>query len=142
MNATALNITHVIQALTRLARLMAQEVEFLKAMKVSEIEALQADKAKFTQVLEFCKGEVRKNPAIISEASDDQKQELKSLMDVFEQIAGENHRRLMVAREVNAMVVQAIKDAVAETDGRLTYEGDGTSGDANRPLSLTLNQTI
>lgn len=142
MTATALNIGHILQAISRLARLMAEEVELLKEMRIKELEALQADKAKFTQVLEFCKREVKKNPSIIRGATDEEKEELARLMEIFSQIAAENHRRLMVAKEVNAMVVHAIKDALAETDGRLTYEEDGTSTDATRPLSLALNETV
>lgn len=142
MNATALNITHVTQAVTRLAQLMAREVDLLTAMNIAEVEALQADKAKFTQVLEFCKREIAKNPEIIRGAAEEEREELARLMEVFSQIAVENERRLMVAKEVNAMIVHAIRDAIAETDGRLTYDGDGTSGDATRPLSVSLNETI
>jgi hypothetical protein len=55
----------------------------------------------------------------------------------------ENHRKLLLAREVNHKIVQAITSVVKDATRKKSYDGNGKSGAAPfEALSVTLNQTI
>ena len=65
------------------------------------------------------------------------------MVDVFNDILEENHRKLLIAKEINGKVVQAITAVVKETSMSRVYDGKGTTGkQPYMTLSVTLNKTI
>ncbi len=58
--------------------------------------------------------------------------ELKAKTAEFQKTLAENEARLRAAKEVNARVLRAIADAVAESQKRAGYSKSGASGEASK----------
>jgi hypothetical protein len=65
------------------------------------------------------------------------------VVEVFNKILAENHRKLLLAKEVNHRIVQAITHVVKENTLSKVYDDKGFNGVAPyETLSVTLNRTI
>lgn len=133
----------VITLTARLAQLLAEEVDLLGDMKIKKIEALQQEKIFLTNALEAQRKLIERHPYMLGSIPSRDKADLESVAAVFEDILDENHRKLLMAKEINHKVVQAITDVVKETTQSRTYNGNGyTPVAAFNTLSVTLNKTI
>lgn len=133
-----------LTALTiRLARVLAEEVDCLAHMKIKDIEVLQEEKTRLARTIGLMKGELERNPSVIETFTEDEKESFRQVSSVFDTVLEENRRRLLVAKEVNMSVVQAISDVVREEAQRAGYNRRGGNG-MNRALapSVSLNKTI
>lgn len=138
-----LKIKDTITLTARLAQLLAEEVDLLGDMKVAKIEALQKEKIFITNALEAQRKLVEKHPHLLETIPSQDKHDLQEVVDVFNNILQENHRKLMLAKEINHKIVQAITAVVKENSMSRVYDGKGTTG--NQPyvtLSVTLNKQI
>jgi hypothetical protein len=136
-------VSDVVMLTARLAQLLAEEVDLLGDMKVKKIEALQQEKIFLTNALEAQRKLIEKNPYIIDTIPSRDKKDFEEVAKVFENILAENHRKLLLAKEINHKVVRAITDVVKETTLSRTYNINGTTGAAAfNNLSVTLNKTI
>ncbi len=127
----------------RLAQVMAEEVDHLNAMEVSKIEALQTEKQFLINALEAQKKIFARNPDIFDTIPSQDKDEFRGLAGVFNDILKENHRKLQVAREVNAQVVKAITRVVKDHASSRYYDMSGMKSLARgEVLSVTLNKTV
>ncbi len=137
-------IKDVMTLTARLAQLLAQEVDLLAEMKMSKIEALQQEKLFLISALDAQRKLVAKNPHGMETIPSQDKKDLQEVVDVFNEILEENHRKLLIAKEVNHKIVQAITDVVKDHTVSKVYDGRGTSGMAApyQTLSVTLDQTI
>ena len=141
--APRLDIKAVITVTARLAQLLAEEVDLLADMKVSKIEALQSEKIFLTNALEAQRRLINKHPNLLETIPSQDKHDLQEMADVFNDILEENHRKLLLARNINHQIVQAITSVVKEHSLSKTYDGQGITGVAPyETLSVTLNQTI
>lgn len=133
----------VITLTARLAQLLAEEVDLLGDMKVKRIEALQQEKIFLTNALDAQRKLIERHPYMMDTIPSRDKKDLEEVAAVFENILEENHRKLLMAKEINHKVVQAITDVVKETTQSRTYNGSGYTGMAAfNTLSVTLNKTI
>lgn len=133
----------VITITARLAQVLAEEVDLLREMKVRQIAALQQEKIFLTNALEAQRKQIERFPYIKQTIPSQERSDLEEVAEVFEEILAENHRKLMLAKEVNQKIVQAITDVVKETTQSRTYNGSGYAGSAPfSTLSVTLNETI
>jgi len=133
----------VVTVAARLAQVLAEEVDLLKEMKVSKIEALQQEKIFLTNALEAQRRLIEQNPYLRETIPSQDKVDMEEIAEVFQNILEENHRKLLIAKEVNVKVVEAIRDVVRETTQSRTYNGSGYAGTAAFSiLSVTLNKTI
>lgn len=133
-----------LTALTiRLARVLAEEVDLLSQMKVKDIGELQEEKTRLSRTIGLMKGELERNPSVMESFTEDEKESFRQVSSVFDTVLEENRRRLLVAKEVNMQVVQAISDVVREEAQRAGYNRRGSNG-MNRALapSVSLNKTI
>ena len=138
-----LKIKNVITLTARLAQLLAEEVDLLADMKVSKIEPLQQEKLFLASALEAQRKQLDKHPHLLSTITSQDKRDLKEVIDVFEGVLAENHRKLLVAKEINYKIVQAITAVVRENTLSKVYDDKGYNGVAAfQTLSVTLNQTI
>lgn len=141
--APSIKIQDVITLTARLAQLLAEEVDLLADMKVSKIEALQAEKLFLVSALDAQRRLVEKNPYLLDTIPSRDKKDLEEVVEVFNSILEENHRRLLMAREVNHKIVEAITAVVREKSQSRNY---GMKGAASctpyETLSVTLNKTI
>lgn len=138
-----IKIQDVITLTARLAQLLAEEVDLLNEMKVSKIEALQQEKLFLTNALDAQRKLVQKHPHLLESIPSQDKQDLKEVVDVFNHILEENHKKLQMAKEVNHRIVQAITTVVKQSTLSRVYDGKGTTGAAPyETLSVTLNKKV
>ena len=139
----SINIQDVITLTARLAQLLAEEVDLLSDMKVSKIEALQQEKLFLVNALDAQRRLVSKHPQMIDSIPSRDKKDLEEVVEVFNTILEENHRKLLLAREVNHKIVEAITSVVRENTQSKVYDGKGITGSAPfETLSVTLNKHV
>lgn len=138
-----LKIQDVITITARLAQLLAEEVDLLADMKVAKIEALQQEKLFLVSALEAQRKLVDKHPSLLETIPSQDKKDLEEVVDLFKDILSENHRKLLMAKEVNHKIVEAVTAVVKESAQSRTYGANGLTGSAPyETLSVTLNKTI
>lgn len=127
----------------RLAQIMAEEADLLESMKINKISDLQHEKQMLTNALEAMKKHIVKHPELMEELSSQEREDLESVVKIFNEILEENYRRLSMARAVNLRVVQAITEIVQEATRGDVYDRSGVSG---KPIvdsvSVTLNEKV
>ena len=127
----------------RLAQVLAEEVDLLKASKVSDIAKLQEEKLFLIDALEVHKTILKQRPELLDTIPSRDKHDLKQVVDIFEEILRENHQRLLVAKEINEQVVKAISEVVAEKSRKPYYGKHGvTESGVFEHHSVTLNQQV
>jgi len=143
VQATSLQTRDVITLTARLAQILAEEVDLLSEMKVSKIEALQQEKLFLTSALESQRKMMDKHPELRETIPSQDKQDLREVVEVFNDILAENHRKLTIAKEVNHKIVEAITSVVRQSTQSNAYSGKGATAQANfEVLSVTLDKQI
>lgn len=138
-----IDMQNIITVTARLAQLLAEEVDLLSEMKVSKIEALQKEKLFLIGALEAQRKLVDKHPYTVDTIPSQDKKDLQEVVDIFNTILEENHRKLLLAKEVNHKIVQAITHVVKENTLSKSYDDRGVNGAAPfEALSVTLNQSV
>ncbi|MEZ5691687.1 MAG: hypothetical protein R3D71_08495 [Rickettsiales bacterium] len=141
--ASDFRVRDVVMLTARLAQILAEEVDYLEEMKISKLDDLQKEKIFITNALEAQRKLVERYPEMLSELTIQDKKELADVEEIIGGVLKENNRRLLLAKEVNGKVVQAITDVVKETTQSRTYNIKGYAGAAKfNSLSVTLNKTI
>ena len=138
-----LKIQDVITLTARLAQLLAEEVDLLGTMKLKQVEKLQHEKIFITNALEAQRKLLDKHPGLMDTIPSQDKADLQSVVDVFNNILKENHRKLLLAKEVNHKIVSAIKEVVRDHTTSKTYSGDGMTHFASyETISVTLDSKV
>jgi hypothetical protein len=135
------DINLLILLVSRLAQLLGREVDMLEQMKIKEIAKLQPEKIALVDALEKQKKLIARRPEILYELSDDMRDNLAELLHIFDAVAQENHNKLLVAKEVNQIVVDAIMDTANENLKNGLYTDKGLHAGENA-MALSLNRTI
>lgn len=136
------DVDSVIALTARLAQVLAEEADLLAEMRVREIEGLQKEKLQLLDALEAQKRFIDRNPEVMADVSDEEALELAQIIEIFQTVMKENHRRLLIAREVNKKVVEAIADVMADAAKNGMYDKKGMPERVDGSLSMNLNQTI
>jgi flagellar biosynthesis/type III secretory pathway chaperone len=138
-----IDVKAIITVTARLAQLLAEEVDLLADMKVSKIEELQQEKLFLVSALDAQRRMIDKHPYVVETIPSQDRKDLQEVVSVFSNILEENHRKLLLAKEINHKIVQAITSVVKDSTQSKVYDGQGTTGLAPfETLSVTLNQTI
>ena len=138
-----INAKDISMLTARLAQVLAEEVDLLEAMKVRDIEKLQDEKLFLVDALETHRKILKQQPQLSETIPSQDKHDLAQVVEVFEDILAENHRRLTMAKEVNAQVVGAIREVVEEKSQTPYYGRRGTQYmTAFDNMSVTLNEQI
>ena len=137
-----LDVESIVAVTARLAQVLAEEADLLAAMKIKDVEKLQKEKNLLVDALEAQKRYVERNPHLLSTISDDDALEMAQIIEIFQKIMTENHRRLLIAKEVNQKVIEAIADVVTEAAGSGLYDRKGRADGNKRAVSVTVNKTI
>ncbi|NET71309.1 MAG: hypothetical protein F6K62_10385 [Sphaerospermopsis sp. SIO1G2] len=127
--------------ISRLAQLMAQEVDLLDEMNITALGSLQEEKKALIDALEKQKRLMTRRQRLVDTATDEEYEQLQELVTVFNAVMEENHKRLLVAREVNNRVVQAITEMANEHAKHSYYTHTGERAD-DPSVSLSLNRSI
>lgn len=142
-NMPVIHAKDIITLTARLAQLLAEEVDMLGEMKVSKIKNLQEEKLFLIQALETQKKILTRHPELSETIPSRDKRDLEEVIEVFNGVLEENHRRLQMAREVNQQVVRAIREVVTDNAVSKSYNSSGTKHIASyESMSITLNQAI
>ncbi len=136
------DVESVITLTARLAQVLAEEADLLAEMRVREIEGLQKEKLQLLEALEAQKRFIDRNPEVLAYVSDEDCLELAQIIEIFQTVMKENHRRLLIAREVNKKVVEAIAEVMADAAKNGMYDKKGMPERVDGSLSMSLNQTI
>lgn len=138
-----LNIQEVIAVTARLGQLLAEESELLGAMKVAKIETLQKEKTYLVNALEAQRKLVNQSPHVLETIPSRDKKDLQEVVDVFNHILEENHRKLLLARQVNQKIIKAVADAVKQKTHKRVYNNKGVTGmNPLETLPVTLNKHV
>lgn len=138
-----LKVQAVITLAARLAQILAEEVDLLAEMKVADIKKLQPEKLFLVNALDAQRKLLDKHPELLATIPPQDKRDLEEVVKVFNHVLAENHRKLLLAKEVNHRIVQAITDVVMKHTRRMAYNGKGATGSAPyETLSVTLNERI
>lgn len=127
--------------LSRLAQLLAQEADMLDNMEIYKMADVQKEKKALVDALEKQKKLISRRGQLFEGLDEAEEDELRELVEVFEAIAHENHKRLLVAKEVNGRVVEAIAELANEQSQQHFYTKLGErAGDPS--VSVSLNRSI
>jgi len=118
-------VKDVITLTARLAQLLAEEVDLLSEMKVAKIEALQQEKLFLVSALDAQRRLIDKHPHLVETIPSQDKKDLQEVVSVFNDILEENHRKLLLAKQVNHKIVEAITHVVKENTANKSYDGKG-----------------
>lgn len=136
-------LADIIAVTARLAQVLAEEVDLLDAMRIRDMEGLQEEKRKLIRSLTMMKRELDRQPDAKANFAPGDVQAFHQVSQIFNEILQENHRRLLVAKEINLQVVQAIADVVKEESERAGYSRKGGKKmGKDAPPSISLNETI
>jgi hypothetical protein len=137
------HISDFIGVIARLAQVLAEEADALDKLQIRKVGEMQEEKLRLTALLEKCKKYYDRFPGELDTVSAADKEDFQAVVAVFNQVLKQNNLRLMVARELNRKMVEAIRDAVKEASTNRLYNGKGAASFAQRErLSVTLNQVI
>jgi len=138
-----LNIQGVIALTSRLAQLLSEEVQLLGDMKVAKIEELQKEKLFLVKALDAQRILVDKHPNVLETIPSRDKKDLQEVVEIFNHILEENHRKLLLAKQVNQRIVKAISDTVKQQTHKRVYNRKGVTGlNPYETLPVTLNKKI
>jgi flagellar biosynthesis/type III secretory pathway chaperone len=141
-DATRVDVESVIALTARLAQVLAEEADLLADMRVRDIESLQKEKLQLLDALEAQKRFLDRNPGVLSDLTDEESLELAQIVEIFQTVMRENHRRLLIAREVNRTVLEAISEAVQDAGKSGFYDHKGLPERSGSSVSMSVNQTI
>jgi hypothetical protein len=135
------NVSDIISLTARLAQVLAEEADLLSAGDIKKVGELQKEKLLLTSALEREKKMIARNPEALQHVSAEDKQDLLSVMEIFNAILAENYRRMLVARDVNSFVVDAIGEVVNEATANSVYDKKARPDHvAREQLSVTLDE--
>lgn len=138
-----INVQDIITLTARLAQVLAEEVDHLSEMQIPKIEELQSEKLFLVGALDAQRRLLDQHPHLLETIPSQDKHDLREVVEVFNGILEENHRKLMLAKAVNHKIVQAITAVVKETTQSKVYNGSGSTGAAPfETISVTLNKTV
>jgi hypothetical protein len=135
------DVNVLILLISRLAQVLGREVDMLEGMNIKGLATLQHEKLALVDALEKQKKLIARRPSILNELSDDMRDNLAELLHIFDAVAHENHNRLLVAKEVNQLVVDAIMDTTHENLRQGLYNEKGNHAE-EKAMALSLNRTI
>ncbi len=141
-DASRIDVESIIALTARLSQVLAEEADFLSEMKTDKIEQLQKEKIHLLEALEAQKKFIDRNPELLDELTDDECLELAQIIEIFQTVMRENHRRLLIAKEVNRTVVRAISDAASDAAKNGLYDRKGLPEKGEESISMSVNQTI
>lgn len=141
-------VNDLIAITSRLIVLMEKEVERLRTRRHRELAALQEEKASLARAYETLIRELRKDPATMRSVAPALRAELVAETEKFQSALARNEASLRSAMEVNSRVLEAVAEAVAESQRK--NAGYSRSGALARPgdhgpqatAPMTLDRTL
>ena len=114
MSQATSRATDLLKVLNRLVEVLEQEIGLLRAMKPTEMQALQQDKIVLTAAYESLVGEIRNNPGMLGDLDPLLKQQVIRAASRFQEVLSDNARALYAVKEANDRLYKAVVRAVEE----------------------------
>ena len=138
--STNANVTELLTVTLKLIGVLEREIEMLRAMKPSEIQALQQDKIVLSAAYETQIKALKANPQVIKSLPAEQREELNAAIKTFQSTLMENERTLRAAKETTQRALNAIAEEVQLlTQKHAGYSAQGTAaaGAGQRPSAVS-----
>lgn len=136
------DVEGIIALTVRLAQVLAQEADLLAEMRITDVEKLQKEKIALLEALEAQKRFVDRHPELLNLMSDEECLELAQIIEIFQTVMRENYRRLLIAKEVNLKVVEAISSVVKDSTRNGFYDESGRPEAIDMTVSMTVDKRI
>lgn len=137
-----IDVESIVALTVRLAQILAQEADLLAEMKIKDIEKLQKEKTSLLDALESQKRFIDRNPELIKQMTDEECLELAQIIEIFQTVMRENYRRLLIAKEVNMKVVEAISSVVKDATKNGFYDEAGRPELSTQTVSMAVDKRI
>lgn len=135
------DINVLILLISRLTQILGKEVDVLEKMDIKTLNELQPEKIALVGALEKQKKLIARRPEILYDLDDEIRDNLAELLHIFDAVAHENHNKLLIAKEVNEMVVAAIMDSTHENLRRGLYNEKGFHAE-EKSMAVSLNKVL
>jgi hypothetical protein len=142
INPPAINIASVMSVTARLAQILAQEADLLAEMRIKDITPLQKEKIMLTKAMDLQLQRIQQNPEMLDSITNEEREDMRDLIEIFDEVKMENYNRLLAAKQVNQRVVEAITHAINEQNKKPTYTDEGINDRQFDSLSMTLDKRI
>ncbi len=145
---TAYQITDLLQITGRLIGVLEREIEVLRAMQPTEIEALQRDKIALSAAYEAQIKSLAGQPGILETLQPALKAEFQTVIGKFQSTLAANERALRATRDTSQRVLEAIAEEIENSNGGSNgYSATGHHNTTvNRghsaPVSLAYDQRL
>ncbi len=146
--STQSQVNDLLQVTSRLIAVLEREVELLRAVPSTELEALQEEKSALTAAYETQARSLTGHPELLEALQPVLRAELKRATGRFQSVVAANEAALRAARETTQRVLQAIADEFDKNRcNKAGYSAQGCTASSSRrasgpPLSITLDQRL
>ena len=124
----------------RLSTLISEEIEAHRENRLDASSQDWAEKEKLAHAYRIEISNIRANPALLAEASDAQKSELKTKVEAFAHLTEQHAKALEASKDVTEGLVRAMTEEVAST--RAAPAGYGSAGAMNSPKGSAAHSGI
>lgn len=141
-------ITELLQITQRLTAVLEREIEILRAMKPSELQALQEDKRALSAAYEAQLKALKVRDGALDGVPAALRAALQAATTRFHEALRQNERSLRAAKHASERVLRAIADEVERKRGETAaYGASGTVADRSQrmtaqPVSLAVDQHL
>jgi len=135
---TEFNAEHMVQVTKRLCQIIESEISLIDEMKLSELNANDAEKLELTEILESYKVILQNNPLVIQNLSKNVVDEMRETSLHFENLLQQDGKQLRKAKKVHQIIMQTIKDVINKRlAASSSYNRNGLMDIAKKKLFLT-----
>lgn len=139
---TRVSVRDLISVNLALSETLAQETQMMESMQIEQVGALQDRKLKLINLMERYTRYLHQHPEVLANITPEERRDLQRAGEIFRDVARKNYDKLLVARAVNRVVVDCVKQEVSRRSHNATYGSAGAVvAPSKTPLSFTLNQT-
>lgn len=136
-------IADLLKLTSRLIDVLEREVEMLRKMRPSEMQALQEDKIVLAAAYESQVTALKEHPELLAELNPGLRAELARAGERFQATLAENERALRAARQATEGLLKTVVEALEQRDAPAAYGAAGTGEGAPRPaMALAVNRRL
>ncbi len=146
--STQTQVNDLLQVTSRLIAVLEREVELLRAVPSTELEALQEEKSALTTAYESQARSLSGHPELLEALQPVLRAELRRVTSRFQSAVSDNEVALRAARETTQRVLQAIADELDKNrHDNAGYSAQGYAASSSRktsaqPLSIAFDERL
>lgn len=133
------NIQEMMTVTAELTRILSEETELLRRMKIREILPLQEEKRALSSKLEHFQQLLVADNSTAKAADETTRDKLLTMTDYLAVTIEENMHHTHIAQQVNQRVLQTITEAMASQQRPVLYGRDGKEGTTGPEVMVSVN---